>query len=302
MRKISRQRSLVESEGSEHAVVRGRIGRFHLENMVRLQKILGFCLTAFGLKAIGQRHALDIAVEHAEFAFKELPAAFNGLKIAFLSDLHIDCLDGLAEKTVEVLETLDYDYCILGGDYSFDHEGECELAWQRMRWIAERITKRSRVFAVLGNHDKYRMGEVLEQCGVEVLVNEHVRLERKNQAIYLVGVDDCHYFGADDAEIAEEGIADNAFKVMICHSPEFYADAANMGYLLYLAGHTHGGQVCLPGGVMLVRGATAPRRVLKGRWQQKQMAGYTTRGIGTSGVAVRHFCRPEITLITLAKS
>ena len=300
MRKISHQRHLVESEGREHAVVRGKIGWFHLENMAHLQKILGFFLTAFGLKRIGQRHALDIKVEHVNFAFNDLPPSFNGLKIAFITDFHIDGLDGLAEKTVEIMETLDYDYCILGGDYTFAHDAECELADQRMTWIADRLTKRGRVFAILGNHDKYHMGRVLHDAGVEVLLNDHVKLDRQNESIYLVGIDDCHYFGAHDVKTAETGIPENAFKVMLCHSPEYYADAANMGYHLYIAGHTHGGQVCLPGGFILVRCATAPRRVLKGRWQQGQMAGYTSRGVGTSGVAVRHFCPPEITLITLS--
>ncbi len=86
---------------------------------------------------------------------------------------------------------------------------------------------------------------------------------------------------------------------MVCHSPERYLEAADSGYSLYLSGHTHGGQVCLPGGVALVTSATVPRRLVKGRWKYREMRGYTSRGVGTSGIAVRYFCPPEMTVVTL---
>jgi hypothetical protein len=96
-------------------------------------------------------------------------------------------------------------------------------------------------------------------------------------------------------------VEDGAFRIVVCHSPEMYEMAAGAGCSLYLGGHTHGGQVCLPGGVAIVTCATIPRRMLKGRWRWGDMAGYTSRGSGASGVAVRFFCRPEITVVTLRR-
>ena len=301
MRDISRQRWLVENEGHEHAVVRGRIGWLHFENMHRLQKVLEWCLKSFGLKKIGSRNALDVCVEEVTIECAGLGEAFDGLRIAFLSDLHIDGVDGLAERVIELLTGIEYDYCILGGDYSFGHSAKCEEVWDLMRLITSQLVERGPVLGVLGNHDKYRMGEILEECGVRMLVNDNVRIERGGEAMYFVGVDDCHYFGAEDADAAEDGVEEGVFKLMVCHSPEYYRKAASCGYGAYLAGHTHGGQVCLPGGTIIVRGATAPRRCLKGKWEIDGMAGYTSCGVGVSGIAVRYFCRPEIAVLTLKR-
>ncbi len=105
-------------------------------------------------------------------------------------------------------------------------------------------------------------------------------------------------------KLVKEGVwldEDGAFGIMISHSAEGYKAAAAAGYSLYLAGHSHGGQVCLPGGVEVVTAATVPRHFLTGSWEYDGMAGYTSRGVGASGVAVRFFCRPEITVITLVR-
>ena len=166
------------------------------------------------------------------------------------------------------------------------------MAYLRMKELAEGLVMRSRVLGVLGNHDKYRMAEMLADCGVEMLINENVCIEKNGDSIYVVGLDDCHYYGADDIESAQAGIADGVFKIMISHSPETYHQASEAGYSLFLAGHTHGGQVCLPGGAPVVTCATVPRRTVKGKWRYGRREGYTSRGAGASGVAVRFFCPP----------
>ncbi len=135
-----------------------------------------------------------------------------------------------------------------------------------------------------------------------MLLNENVCLEKNSEKIYLAGMDDCHYYGADDLELADAGITDSAFKIMICHSPEQYLKAESAGFDLYLTGHTHGGQVCLPGGGILVKGASVPRKILKGKWRYRSMTGYTSRGVGPSSIPVRFFCPPEMTFITLKRS
>jgi hypothetical protein len=171
-----------------------------------------------------------------------------------------------------------------------------------MKDIVKILRSRSRVFGVLGNHDRYVMARTLTDYGVEMLLNDNVRIEKGDDEIYLAGMDDSHYYGAHDLETADSGISDGAFKIMVCHSPEQYVHASNAGYSLFLAGHTHGGQVCLPGGFIIVEGATVPLKMLKGKWQYHGMSGYTSRGVGTSSIPVRFFCPPEMTFITLKKS
>ena len=301
MRSISDRRRLVEVEGRRHAVKRGLRGRWHFENMPWLHTFLDWVLRISFIKRLGVRNALDLSVNEVEIEFDNLDGEFDGTRILLVTDLHIDGLDGLQEKLIEIAGGLDYDYCVLGGDYSFGGGKDCDSAFSSSREIAGALRKRSRVFGVLGNHDKYKMAEVLDECGVEMLINENVCIEKGGGKIYIAGLDDCHYYGADDVKSADSGIGEGGFKIMVCHSPERYREVHEMGYSLYLAGHTHGGQVCLPGGIEVVTAATVPRHFLTGSWEYDGMAGYTSRGVGASGVAVRFFCRPEITVITLRR-
>ena len=85
------------------------------------------------------------------------------------------------------------------------------------------------------------------------------------------------------------------------HSPELVPEAASAGMSLYLAGHTHGGQICLPGGLPIICHMAAPRRYATGLWRKGGMIGYTSTGVGTSGLPVRFNSRSEVALITLRR-
>ena len=131
-----------------------------------------------------------------------------------------------------------------------------------------------------------------------VLLNEMVRLQHGNseENIFLAGVDDAHYFGADNLEKAAAGIEPDAFAILLSHTPEIYRRAAHSGFDVMLSGHTHGGQICLPGGIAMKLNAVMPRRMGAGSWQYNDMKGYTSTGVGTSIVPVRFNCAPELTL------
>lgn len=302
MRSINARRKLVENEGHIHAVKRGLRGRWHLENMPWLIKTIRGLLRISPFYTRGHGNALDLQVEQVEFAFDNLPAPFDGTRILFIADTHIDQLQDLKDKILAMADELEYDFCILGGDYNFAYCQENDMAYLQMKFLAEKLLQKSRVFGILGNHDRYRMAQLLQQCGVEMLLNENICIEKEGCKIYICGIDDCHYYGADDIRLAAEGIDNRHFKIMLSHSPEKYKQAGNTGFSLFLAGHTHGGQVCLPGGTAVVTSTTVPRRLLKGKWIYNGMAGYTSRGAGASGIAVRFFCPPEITVITLKKN
>jgi predicted MPP superfamily phosphohydrolase len=155
---------------------------------------------------------------------------------------------------------------------------------------------------VLGNHDTIRMVPELESMGVEVLLNESVILARGGDVIHLAGVDDAHYYRVDNIEKAAEGIPLEAVSILLSHTPEIYRQAAHSGFDLFFCGHTHGGQICLPGGYPVTLDARCPRRLGYGNWQHGKMLGYTTAGAGTSIVEVRINCLPEIVLHTLVRS
>ncbi len=301
MKAISQQRHLVEAEQHRHKVRRGIFWSLHWENLPWLELCVGQLLKWTGLWRRGFANVLNVRVRDQMIVLKGLPEAFEGLRILWISDLHIDPLDGLAELILERTSGLDYDFCVLGGDYCFDHE-ITDAAVERMGTLAGALVGRSAVYAILGNHDPYAMGQALESAGVRVLVNEHVRLDRDGQSLWLLGVADAHYYGADDLEAAMAGVPDEAFKILLFHTPEGYTKGAAAGVDLFLAGHTHGGQVCLPNGFAPVTCASIPRRMIRGLWEHEGMVGYTSRGAGASGLPVRFNCPGEITLLTLRRA
>ncbi|MHC4946106.1 MAG: metallophosphoesterase, partial [Planctomycetota bacterium] len=92
-----------------------------------------------------------------------------------------------------------------------------------------------------------------------------------------------------------------AFKVLAVHTPELFQEASDAGIDLYLCGHTHGGQICLPWIGPVLLNSHCPRRLTRGRWKQGSMQGYTSTGAGSSMVPLRFNCAPEIALIELKK-
>jgi hypothetical protein len=299
MKQISRQRHLVETEGRHHAVIRGWRRRMHFENMPSLCKMLDFLLTITHIKRIGRREALATHVNRIQMDFENLPAAFDGTKILFISDFHINALPELETKILDLAREVDYDFCILGGDYGFENNKASESTEQIMDRIAKCLTEMTPVFGVLGNHDLYSMGQLLENCGVKMLVNDSDVIEKDGQKLFVAGIDDCHYYLAEDVAAASENVDSDTFGIMVTHSPESYEKIQQAGFDLSLSGHTHGGQICLPGGIAIVANTTAPRHMLKGKWKYRRMQGYTSTGVGSSGVVVRFFCKPEMALITL---
>ncbi len=116
-----------------------------------------------------------------------------------------------------------------------------------------------------------------------------------------MGVDDPHYYETDNLEKAMTGVSDDTFSILLAHSPEITRQAAYAGVDVYLCGHTHGGQICLPGGQPLIANSRCPHNQCKGAWKYDTMQGYTSRGVGTSSVDVRFNCPPEITIHTLRR-
>ncbi|MBN2316563.1 MAG: metallophosphoesterase family protein [Sedimentisphaerales bacterium] len=249
----------------------------------------------------GRRNAGDVRLRRIELSIRSLPTAFDGCRILFISDMHLDGVSDWAERIVHIADGIDYDVCLLGGDYSFGYDASDERMRDQVREVVTFLVGRSQVFGILGNHDEYRTAELLDGLGVVMLLNENVCVERDGEKIFLVGVDDDFFFRAAELKKAGATVPEGACKILLAHSPDLYEQAARSDYALYLAGHTHGGQICLPGGVAVVSNARVPRRLIRGKWEYGGMAGYTSYGVGTSVVPVRFFCPPEVALLSLTK-
>jgi predicted MPP superfamily phosphohydrolase len=255
-----------------------------------------------GLYSRGIRNALAPVVRHLQFQFDDLPHSFVGFRMLHLADLHIDCLDGLAEIVAERVRGLEADLCVMTGDYRFRLQGPCDSVYLGLRTILPSIRATRGIVGILGNHDEADIAVELENLGIRMLVNDAVAIEKEGSRLWVLGVDDPHSPGCCDLAGPLATVPPDAFKVLLAHSPEIYCEASLAGIHLYLCGHTHAGQIRLPGiGALLVNSA-CPRSYAQGRWQHGAMLGYTSAGAGCALLPVRYNCAPEITLIELAKS
>ncbi len=195
---------------------------------------------------------------------------------------------------IGIVADLRCDITVLTGDYRGKTYGPFEPALRGMAKLRARLS--GPVYGVLGNHDTIRMVPELEAMGIRMLVNECVTIVRDDQRIYLAGVDDAHYFRVDNIEKARSSIPNDEFSILLSHTPEIYRQAAHADFDLLLSGHTHGGQICLPGSIPIILRSVLPRRMAAGTWRYHSMIGYTFVGAGSSVVAVRFNCPPKITL------
>ena len=309
----SEQERLVERIGKYHTDLRLGIERdhpaqvfgqgrnfFHIENWYSIHGLIRLALRLALLHGRGQRNARDIRVEHNPVAIRGLPDAFDGYTLLQLSDLHLDSAPDLTDYLVEAIRPLHYDACVMTGDYRARTYGSSDAALAALQQLRAQL--RAPVYAIFGNHDSIRMLPAMEDMDIRVLLNETVRLERHGRHLYLSGIDDPHYYRADNLEKASQDIADGAASILLAHSPEIFRHAAHAGFDLMLSGHTHGGQICLPGGHPLLCNANCPRSFCSGAWQYNGMQGYTSRGSGVSVVDVRLNCPPEVTLHVLGKA
>lgn len=130
--------------------------------------------------------------------------------------------------------------------------------------------------AVLGDHDSIRMVPAMKDMGTRMLLNECDGIERGDQRVHLAGIDDAHYYRLDSIEKAASSIPFDALSILLLHTPEVYRQAAHAGFNLMLGGHTHGGQICLPGSIPITLDSVLPRSMGSGTWTYHRMTGYTS--------------------------
>jgi hypothetical protein len=290
----ARERLAVENGHEARLLDRRGSNDFHMENIVYSPRVIRAALTLTGLYRRGLSNAEKIVLRENHVRSELLPRAFDGFTILHLSDLHADLCPRAMARLRPLLEGIACDLCVLTGDYRGATSGPFDAALAELAALRAAIS--APILAVLGNHDTIRMAPELEALGMKMLLNERETIERGGARIHVAGVDDPHFFRADDMEAAVAGVPREDFTILLSHTPEIYARAAETAIDLLLAGHTHGGQICLPGGVPVTLDSTLPRAFGAGAWRHGKMQGYTSVGAGASILPVRFNCPPEITL------
>jgi predicted MPP superfamily phosphohydrolase len=241
--------------------------------------------------------ANTLTLERVEIELKRLPKALDGFRIVHLSDLHHSPFTNLAHiaRAVRTANRLKADIALLTGDY-VSHEREyiapvaAELA---------KLKAKHGIYACLGNHDHWTDADLVTHLfrgeGINMLVNEGIRLTTRRGSFWLAGVDD-HMVGKTDVPSALKGSFPDELKVLLAHNPVIFREAARRGVDLTLSGHTHGGQIKLRPEEKRI----LPRRKLKsGLHARRDSQIYITRGIGTVVIPARYQCPPEISLLEL---
>lgn len=242
-----------------------------------------------------------IDVERHEFILPRLPRAFDGFRLVHISDFHVDSAritDRVRlQQIVQRTNALHPDAVLLTGDY-VTHRGR---EWPALFAAGFTGLTAPVCAAVLGNHDHWsEAGPVraaLRKCGVRELLNDTWTVQRGKDRLHLCGLDDP--YGTPDLEGLVRKVPRDECAVLMLHQPDLADGVSATGaFDLQLSGHSHGGQVRIPGyGALLLPGGGVKYNM--GHYQIGEMQLYTTRGVGTLSPTVRFNCRPEITHITL---
>lgn len=264
------------------------------EDWYSMHGLMRTVLTLAGLHRRGRHNVLDIRRRDNEVRLARLPGAFEGFSLLHLSDLHLDMSVPYLEHLIASVKGLAHNVCVLTGDFRYRTFGPYQPALDALARLRPHLG--GPVYAVLGNHDTIRMVPGMEALDINVLMNEAVPIRRGNDSLILAGIDDAHTYRTHDFDKLEAAVGPECCAILLSHTPEPYRKAAHVGFSLMLSGHTHGGQICLPGGLPIFTDTGAPRALARGAWKYHNMVGYTSVGCGSSVIDVRLNCRPEVTL------
>ena len=246
----------------------------------------------------------NTAVEVNEWTIESdrLPVAFEGFRIAQVSDLHNAKFGAENETLLDLLRDCQPDIIVLTGDLVDSRNTDIAVALT----FAERAVQIAPCYYVSGNHEsRIRQWSQLRQglvdAGVTVLENEAVRLERDGAFLTLMGMEDPS-FGGDFAGILKDLTEGEGCTILLSHRPELFALYAQVGVDLVFSGHAHGGQFRIP----FVGGIVAPGQGFfpeydSGLYHSGSTAMLVSRGLGNSIIPLRVNNRPEIVVAVLSR-
>ena len=228
-----------------------------------------------------------------------LPPDLHGLTVAQISDIHAGMANSAERirRYVKMTNALRADIIVVTGDMV---QADAESARLCARELAA-LHAPLGVYAIMGNHERRMLPSVSEEpfrrAGLAVLCNVAQRITVGVGSLWIVGMDDV-LMRHGDLDRALSGVPADASKILLVHEPDFADRAAQFPIDLQLSGHTHGGQIRLPGiGPLLL--PILGRKYPMGLYRVRNTWVYTNRGLGVNHPAVRFNCRPEITLFTL---
>ncbi len=270
--------------------------RFSVENLDEVGPLLKTILKVSGLWSRAVKNSIDYQVTEHTVTLPNLPKSFHGFRILHLSDIHIEGIVDKGDALREAIRSLDFDLCVITGDFRLLTYGDYQQTLDALTVLVNDIQCPHGIIGILGNHDFLEMVPGLEKLGIQMLLNESWPVQSGEDSLWIVGLDDAHWYEVADLPKALKHVPEHAVRVLLVHSPEMIHEAHDANVDLYLCGHSHGGQICLPSGIPIIINSRCERKYTQGSWQHLKLQGYTSRGVGSSLLPVRFSCRPEIVL------
>ena len=281
-------------------------------------------------RTLMRRTGRRMRTTHLRLLVPGLPAALEGARFVMLSDLHVGRLHVPPERLLAAVERAQPDILLLGGDYAARAAAHAEA----LR-LVRRLSANQPTFGVMGNTDHHQrldseaLRAILRSSGGDLLINEAGRAQIGEATVEFLGVDDSLHGRADVEATARRAAPHADLRIGLCHSPALWREFRRLRAHITLVGHTHGGQVRLPGLEAQITHLTYPRelaaglfrydtedrppRPVAGHWRilsresplgVSTAAGpllYVTRGVGMGVFPVRVMCPPELVVIELER-
>jgi len=254
----------------------------------------------------------NIQVVDMELTFPNLPPAFDGYTLLHLSDLHLTKLGKLEKRLMDLIGSREVDGCMITGDVTAEPR-----ASDIFRRVCSVIKHRDPIYMVLGNseHKPWLDTDMLVQAlsfkGLRMLINTSTVLRRGDDSVTIVGVDD-PYYNLHDLDAAFAGTDPESLIIYLTHCPSTTPGGIERGADLILAGHTHGGQVRVPGLGVIWTHMNTNKRLNDGLYTPADLSRilrrdvdhsilFVNRGVGSSRLHIRMLCPPEIVYVTLRR-
>ena len=239
-----------------------------------------------------ERHRIGVTTATLDVA--GLPPSLDGVRIALLTDLHHSRLVGADDisHAVQLALAGRPDLIVLGGDYvTF---GDRAFVGPVAELLAPLHAPHG-VFAILGNHDDDRdMPAALTRKGFTVLKDQRTRITLRGEPLDIAGI---RFWTRKPSELTRVLRSSKETVLLLAHDPRRLVEASQLNIPIVLSGHTHGGQVLLPGVGAVAKAARFP--ILAGIGRRENTSIFVSRGIGTVYVPVRFNCPPEVAVVTL---
>lgn len=247
-----------------------------------------------------RREAQTLDISRSQIKLPGLPSAFDGITIAFLVDFHCSNLTPpeFLRTVVRATNRLKPDLILLGGDYITEGKEYINIVAQVLSGLNAPLG----IYSVLGNHDYWvdpdAIRAALRAVGVVDVTNSGRRITYRESSIRIAGVGDL-WEDCQDLNAALDGVGQNEVVILLSHNPDYAVGLEDRRIKLVLSGHTHGGQIWLPGLGALITNSRYGTRLVRGLIPFEMFQLYVSQGIGCVIVPMRRNATPEITLLTL---